>query len=162
MAINPDEFKNTLATWPSGVSIVTSRHGDRVHGMTVSAFCSVSLDPPLVLVCADTASDTHPLIREGRRFAVSILSEGQEELARRFASDEDVHRRFEGLDCPLGVTRCPHIPGAVATLDCRVVQAVEAGDHVIYVGEVVAAGATERRPLLYHRRAYGRISGPKA
>ena len=91
-------------------------------------------------------------------FAVSILSEGQEELSQRFASRREEHRRFEGLDCRQGTTGCPYIPGAAATLDCRVVQALEAGDHVIYVGEVSESEFADRPPPVYHRGAYRRIS----
>ena len=128
-----------------------------MHGMTVSAFCSVSLDPALVLVCADKTSDTHPIIRAGGVFAVNLLAEGQEELSNRFASDKDEHRRFEGLDCKPGPTGCPHIPGAVATLDCRVVETVDAGDHIVYIGEVADAELTDRPPLLYFDGAYRRL-----
>jgi flavin reductase (DIM6/NTAB) family NADH-FMN oxidoreductase RutF len=157
MPIDRELFKKTLALWPSGVTIVTARHGDRVHGMTVSAFSSVSLDPPLVLVCVDKSSDTHALMRAGRAFAVSILAEGQEELSDRFASEKDEERRFDGLRCETGVTGCPHIPGAVATLDCVVTHDVDAGDHVIYVGRVEQARTTDRRPLLYHGAGYRRL-----
>lgn len=127
--------------------------------MTVSAFSSVSLDPPLVLVCADRSSDTHEVIRQGRVFSVSILAEGQEDLSNRFARAEDEHRRFEGLVCDDGATGCPRIPSAVAWLDCRVVQAIEAGDHVVYIGEVERAAREERRPLLYHGGRYHRLGG---
>lgn len=159
MPIDAEKYKRTLARWTTGVTIVTARHGDRIHGMTVSAFCSVSLDPPLVLVCAATSSNTHQLIREAESFAVNILSEGQEELSQRFASRREEHRRFEGLECRRGTTGCPYIPGAAATLDCRVVQTMESGDHVIYVGEVIESEFSERRPLVYHRGAYRRITG---
>ncbi len=159
MAVSRDLFRKTLGRWASGVTIVTSRHEDQVHGMTVSAFCSVSLDPALVLVCADKTSDTHPVIRDGGVFAVNLLAEGQEELSNRFASDKDEHRRFEGLDCTPGPTGCPHIPGAVATLDCRVVEAVDAGDHIVYIGEVAGAELTDRPPLLYFDGAYRRLDG---
>lgn len=154
MAVDRDVFKRTLALWPSGVTIVTAREGERVHGMTVSAFASVSLDPPLVLVCADKGSETHEVIRRGGAFAVSILGEGQEELSSRFAREGNESRRFDGLACEPGATGCPHIPGALATLDCVVAKAVDAGDHVVYIGRVEAAGGTGGRPLVYHRSGY--------
>jgi flavin reductase (DIM6/NTAB) family NADH-FMN oxidoreductase RutF len=157
--VSRELFKSTLGRWASGVTIVTARHRDHVHGMTVSAFCSVSLDPPLVLVCADRSSDTHTVIRDGGVFAVSLLAEGQEELSNRFASEKDEHRRFEGLECRSGATGCPHIPGAVGVLDCRVVEAIDAGDHIVYVGEVMDADATDRAPLLYFGGAYRRLDG---
>ena len=97
MPVSGDEFRSAIARWGSGVAIVTSASGNRIHGMTVSAFSSVSLDPPLVLVCADKSSNTLGLIHEGQIFAVNILSSGQRELSNKFASKKDEHRRFEGV-----------------------------------------------------------------
>lgn len=140
-----------LASWASGVAVVTARHGERVHGMTVSAFCSVSLDPPLVLVCLDKTSNTLKLVEAGKVFSVNVLAEGQEELSNRFASKAHEERRFDGLDCEHGVNGCPHIPGAVSHLDCRVINAVDAGDHVIYVGQVEYLRGRWLRSLLLTR-----------
>ena len=162
MPIDPGRFKESLSSWPSGVTIVTSAWEGRVHGMTVSAFSSVSLDPPLVLVCAAKDSNTHSLIRESGVYSVSVLSEGQEPLSNRFASKAEEHRRFEGLDCPRGATGCPHIPGAVSALDCRVIESIDAGDHVIYVGRVEAVSTTSGAPLVYHQGAYRRLAATRA
>lgn len=122
--------------------------------MTVSAFASVSLDPPLVLVCADKSSITHGLIAEGGVFAVHVLARDQEELSNRFASKKDEHRRFEGLEWTTAASGAPILPGAVAVLDCRVVGAHDAGDHVIYVGDVVETHGDGGEPLLYHEGVY--------
>ena len=157
MPVDAKTFKRALVSWASGVAVVTARHGERVHGMTVSAFCSVSLDPPLVLVCLDKTSNTLKLVEEGKVFSVNVLAEGQEELSNRFASKQHEERRFEGLDCEHGVNGCPHIPGAVSHLDCRVINAVDAGDHVIYVGQVEAIQTTDRCPLIYLRGSYGDV-----
>ena len=154
MPVDAESFKQALASWASGVSIVTSRHADHVHGMTVSAFCSVSLNPPLVMVCLDKASNTLELVEAAKVFSVNVLAQGQEELSHRFASKEHEDVRFEGLDCKQGANGCPHIPGAVSTMDCRVVDTLDAGDHVIYIGEVDAAEFSDRPPLLYLRAAY--------
>jgi len=159
LAIPPEQFKGILASWASGVTIVTSRSGARVQGMTVSAFSSVSLVPPLILVCADKQAITHGLIQESKVFSVSVLAAEQRELSNRFASKKDEDRRFEGLRCEEGSTGCPRIPGALAWLDCRVVEAVDAGDHVVYIGEVVAADARDAEPLLYFRSRYGVLAG---
>ncbi len=86
MSFSREELKNAYARWATGVTIVTARAGDRIHGMTVSAFNEVSLDPPLVLVCIDRTSSTHALIAEGKVFAVNILERGQADLSHRFAS----------------------------------------------------------------------------
>jgi flavin reductase (DIM6/NTAB) family NADH-FMN oxidoreductase RutF len=154
VSVEAEAFKHALARWATGVTIVTARAGDRVHGMTVSAFTEVSLDPPLVLVCADKASHTHPLIAEGGVFAVNVLARGQETLSNRFASKKDEHRRFEGLKCERGATGAPLLPGALAHVDCRVVASHEAGDHVIYVGTVEEVRTFDGEPLLYYRGSY--------
>ena len=154
MPVDPDLFRAALGRWASGVTIVTARVGDRVHGMTVSAFSSVSLDPPLVLVCADKASNTQPFIEEGGVFAANVLAAGQEALSNKFASKKDEWRRFEGLDWTSGTTGAPLLPATVAALDCRVVGAHDAGDHVIYVGRVEAVQIGEGAPLVYFGGGY--------
>ncbi len=154
MPVDVESFKQALASWASGVTVITSRHADKVHGMTVSAFCSVSLSPPLVMVCLDKASNTLELVKAAKVFSVNVLAQGQEELSQRIASKEHEDVRLEGLDCKQGTNGCPHIPGAVSTMDCRVVDTLDAGDHVIYIGEVEAAEFTERPPLVYLRAAY--------
>lgn len=160
--IDRDLFKRVLRRWASGVTIVTTRVGDRVLGMTASSFSSVSLDPPLVLVCADKTSHTLPMIRESKVFAVNVLADDQHELSTRFAitGNEDV--RFEGIPVRSGTTGAPWLPGTLAVLDCRVVAEHDAGDHVIYVGEVLEAEVDEsREPLLYYDACYRRLQ-PKA
>ena len=154
MSVTADAYKQALSRWTTGVTIVTARAGERVHGMTVSAFNEVSLDPPLVLVCADKSSNTHPVIEEGGCFAVNILAVGQEELSSRFASKRDEWRRFEGLDWQTASTGAPILPDSVVGLDCRVVAAHDAGDHVIYVGDVAEARVHGGEPLLYHEGVY--------
>ena len=140
-----------------GVTVVTACDGDRVHGMTVSAFSEVSLEPPLVLVCADRASNTRPFIDAGGVFAVNVLAQGQESISNRFASKKDEWRRFESLDYERGPTGAPVLAGVVGSLECRVVAAHEHGDHIVYVGEVEHVQHFERPPLLYHAGAYGRF-----
>jgi flavin reductase (DIM6/NTAB) family NADH-FMN oxidoreductase RutF len=157
LSIPPGQFRSLLSSWASGVTIVTSRAGSRVQGMTVSAFCSVSLTPPLVLVCASKDAITHGIIQDSKVFSVSVLASDQSELSNRFASKKDEHRRFEGLPCEDGATGCPRIPGAVACLDCRVVEAVDAGDHVVYIGEVVAGDVGSAQPLVFFRSRYATL-----
>jgi flavin reductase (DIM6/NTAB) family NADH-FMN oxidoreductase RutF len=107
-----------------------------------------------VLVCASRASNTQPLIETARCFAVNILADDQVELSNRFASKKDEWRRFDGLDCTSGATGAPYIPGAVATLDCRVRESVAIGDHVIYFGEVEQVVSRDKSPLVYCQRSY--------
>ena len=155
MAVSPERFREALGHWASGVAIVTSRAGERVHGMTVSAFSSVSLDPPLVLVCADKTSDTYAVIAEAGCFAVNVLASEQQELSNRFASEKDEHRRFVGLETREAVTGAPLLHGCLAHLDCRLVATHDAGDHVIYVGRVEAVEEdAAREPLLYFQSGY--------
>ena len=156
MAVATDALKQLLGRRAAAVAIVTARDGERIHGMTVTAYTEVSLDPPLVLVCADQTSNTHPLISAGGVFALNLLSDAQAELSNRFASKQDEDRRFEGIAWETAVTGAPILPGVLGALDCRVVAAHEAGDHVIYVGRVEAVRHhPEREPLLYHRATYG-------
>jgi flavin reductase (DIM6/NTAB) family NADH-FMN oxidoreductase RutF len=154
VGIDAKQFRSVLSQWASGVAIVTSRHAERVQGMTVSAFSSVSLVPPLVLVCAERTSITNRVIQDSKVLSVSVLAAGQEALSRRFSSKKDEHSRFQGLDCASGSTGCPRIPGALAWLDCHVVQAVVAGDHVVYIAEVESAELCGGRPLLHFRSNY--------
>ncbi len=157
MPVDRESFKQALSRWASGVTIVTSRAGDRIHGMTVSAFASVSLEPPLVLVCADKGSITHSVIAESHRFAANVLAADQGALSNRFADKRDEHRRFEGIEWKPGATGCPLLPGAVAHVDCRVTSAHDAGDHIIYVGTVEQVATTDDEPLLYFRGHYHRL-----
>lgn len=157
--VTGEEFRAALSHWASGVAIVTAAAGDRIHGMTVSAFSSVSLDPPLVLVCADKSSNTLGVIDEGGVFAANLLAADQQGLSNRFASKKDEHRRFEGLAWRKGVTGAPILPGALAVLDCRVVAAHDAGDHVIYVGRVEAVEIARGEPLVYYAGMYRGLAG---
>lgn len=158
MGISPEDFKAALGRWATGVTIVTARAGDRVHGMTVSAFTEVSLDPPLVLFCADKASNTLPLVEEGRVFAVNVLARDQEALSNRFASKKHEWQRFDGLDYEQGESGAPLLSGAVTNLDCRVVASHDHGDHVVYIGEVLAVRTSDRPPLLHFHGRYGDFS----
>lgn len=157
MPVASDEFRKALSRWATGVTIVTARAGGQVHGMTVSAFNAVSLEPPLVLVCADKGSLTLGVIEAGGVFAVNVLARGQEELSTRFASKATEAHRFDGLACESGATGAPFIPGSLAVLDCRVTHALEAGDHWIYVGEVQEVRLSDRDPLLYYAGAYAHL-----
>jgi flavin reductase (DIM6/NTAB) family NADH-FMN oxidoreductase RutF len=154
LSFSRSDLKNDFARRATGVTIVTARAGDRIHGMTVSAFSEVSLEPPLVLVCIDKAAKTHSLIEEGGAFAVNILARGQEPLAERFASREGEDRRFSALECETGATGAPLLAGSVAQLDCRLASAHESGDHTIYTGEVVEVRLFDGTPLVFYDRNY--------
>jgi flavin reductase (DIM6/NTAB) family NADH-FMN oxidoreductase RutF len=157
MPLDPADFRRALSQFAAGVTVVTTRDGKgRSLGLTVTAFSSVSLDPPLILVCVDHRSEAHVGFRDAGLFGVSILAEGQEEVSRRFAAGGAA--KFKGLELSTGTTGVPLIPGAVARLECRVKATYDAGDHRIYVGEVLAVDVSPGRPLLYHDRGYRKLT----
>lgn len=159
MGISQEEFRQTLRHFASGVTIVTTRDVDgRPTGLTASAFVSVSLDPPWVLVCVDRAANCHQALLGHGRFAINILTLEQEGLSKRFASQED--DKFDGVNYRRGRLDLPILDGSLAALECRTVHAYPGGDHTIFVGEVEAAHTEEGHPLLYYRGRYNRLGDP--
>ena len=156
-AVDPDAFRSVLGRFASGVTIVTAidAHG-RDHGMTVSAFCSLSLEPPLVLACIDRTATMHDLLTEGTVLAINVLSAGQEALSRRFASG-DPPNRFDGVGYARGALGAAVLDDVLAWLECRVVARHPGGDHTIVVGHVEAVGTRQERPLLYYRSGYATL-----
>jgi flavin reductase len=160
-------FRQAMSSFPTGVTVVTVASGDgTTHGMTVNSFASVSLDPMLVLVCLNEASRGAGLIERAGAFAVNVLSAGQQDLSRWFAS---AHRpagpaMFDGVHAEPGLTGSPVLAGAAASFDCRLWQAHRAGDHLIVLGEVVAlVHRPHLEPLIFHAGTYRsleRDSGP--
>jgi 4-hydroxyphenylacetate 3-hydroxylase, reductase component len=156
MGVDSTRFRAAMAQFATGVTIVTTRDeaGHR-FGLTVNAFASVSLEPPLVLVCIDNRSDAHRGFHASGVFGISVLAEGQEEWSRRFATPGP--EKWTGATFETGAAGVALIPGALAHVECRVAAAHPAGDHTIYVGQVASLTATPGRPLLYHGSAYGRV-----
>ncbi|MBW2510319.1 MAG: flavin reductase [Deltaproteobacteria bacterium] len=154
MPIDQNAFREALRGWASGVTVVTSRAGDKVHGMTVSAFSSVSADPPLVLVCANRSSTTHGIIEEGGVFAVNILAEHQREVSNLFSSSEYEDSRLDRVAWSEGKTGAPLIDEALASIECEVASAHHEGSHTIYIGRVEAVHTTNALPLLYYNGGY--------
>lgn len=156
MPVSGDIFRDVMGRFPTGVTIVTTRLGDELHGMTANAIAAVSLEPPLVLVCIDTAADSHDIVDGAGVFALNIVARDQEELSQQFAVKEG--RASHALhDVPhhTRATGAPIIDGSVAYLDCRIVERLPAGDHTIFIGEVVDAGRlNDAEPLVYLRGAY--------
>ncbi|GBD08734.1 FMN reductase (NADH) NtaB [Candidatus Thermoflexus japonica] len=135
------------------------RADDQIHGLTATAFTSVSMNPPLVLVCIQNDSRSEALLRKGRCFAVNFLSEDQAELSERFAGRIPMADRFEGLVYRAAVTGAPILENALAYLDCIVAGGYWGGDHTIYLGLVEDAGVLrEGSPLLYFQGAYRRLA----
>jgi flavin reductase (DIM6/NTAB) family NADH-FMN oxidoreductase RutF len=158
VSVDAASFRRTLGQFASGVTVVTTRDAaGQPLGLTVSAFCSVSLHPPLVLVCIDHRSETNAGMRESGQFAVNVLSEGQEDVSRRFAVPG--RAKLEGFALAEGKHGLPLVPGALAHVECRVRSFHDEGDHAVWVGEVRALGAHPGRPLLYHAGGYRRLEG---
>lgn len=154
--IDSATFRSVLGRFASGVTVMTTRDATgRDHGMTVTAFCSVSLEPPLVLCCVEHVAVMHDVIATAPRFAVNILSESQESLSRRFA--EQMDDRFDGIGYTRGITGAALLEGILAYLECEVAARYEGGDHTIVLGRVIAAAAHDERPLLYYRGGYAQM-----
>jgi 3-hydroxy-9,10-secoandrosta-1,3,5(10)-triene-9,17-dione monooxygenase reductase component len=152
--LDADAFRDVLGRFASGVTIVTTRDADgRDRGMTVSAFSSLSLDPPLVMACIGHDATIAGSVSAAGFFGVSVLAEDQVPLSRRFA-DPDADR-FDGVAFLRGRSGVALLDGALAHLECRIVARHEAGDHTIVVGEVLAGSAREGRPLVHHHGRYG-------
>ncbi len=160
MTLDPEQLRHAMRAWTSGVTVVTAAHDGERHGMTVSSFTSVSLEPPLVIISLHTESRTHRLVHAAGAFAVNILFADQGALSERFAGraseDED---RFAGLEIEMLTTGAPVLKDALARLDCRVTQVISAGMNTIFLAEVVAArGEGEGQPLVYHNRKYWKLT----
>ena len=149
-----------MRAWTSGIAIVTATHADERHGMTVSSFTSIALEPPLIMISVQTDSRTHRLISGSNVFAITILADGQQEISDRFAGRvPDAEDRLAGIETETLVTGVPFIKGGLAYLDCRVSQAIEIGTNTLFLGEVVAArGNGEGDPLVYHNQKYRKLS----
>lgn len=156
MSVSADEFRSVLGRFPSGVTVVTARgDGEPDQGMTVSAFCSVSLVPPLVLICIEKTASAHATLTTASTFVVNILSVDQEQIARRF-SIVDIDR-FEGV----GFTRSPSgaavLDDVIGVLECTRNAMHDAGDHTIIIGRVESAQVHSGSPLLYYRGGYSQL-----
>jgi flavin reductase (DIM6/NTAB) family NADH-FMN oxidoreductase RutF len=157
--ISPDEFRRVLSHFVSGVTVITVCDGDgRPTGLTASAFTSVSLEPPLILVCVDHKAQSYPALMAGKRFAVNILNLEQEAVSRRFATTK-IDNKFEGVPFTLSPLGLPLLDNALAQLECETVNVHVAGDHTIFVGRVERSNASSGVPLVYYRGKYDRLSG---
>ena len=153
MTIDPLQLRRVLSRFPTGVTIVATKHQpDGVCGLTVNAFASVSLEPPLVLVCVDRTSNTHGCIEASGVFTVNVLATGHEELATAFARKRE--DKFEGVPHRLADSGAPVMKEVVAWLECRVADVLEGGDHTIFMGEVIQAEEGDGRPLVFFRSGY--------
>jgi flavin reductase (DIM6/NTAB) family NADH-FMN oxidoreductase RutF len=156
VSIEQIEFRQTLGRFATGVTVITTQYLDQLHGTTVSSFCSLSLTPPLVLVCIDLNATIHDLIVESGVFGVNILAEHAESLSRHFA--RRIPDKFSDVSYSLGQIGVPLLEDALASLECRVTAHHPGGDHSIFIGEVVALHTQpHEQPLLFYRSKYGRL-----
>jgi flavin reductase (DIM6/NTAB) family NADH-FMN oxidoreductase RutF len=154
--VDKAEFCRTCAKFPTGVTILTMRDAEGgARGMTASSFTSVSLDPPLVLVCVDHKASVMQHLRSSEHVGINILSEEQSELSTRFARrGED---RFDKIEWTAGHHGVPVISGVLASFECRIDRIVDAGDHAIVIAEVLRAEYRDGRPLVYFGSGYHKL-----
>ncbi len=156
MTVDDAQFKLAMSHFASGVTVVTTEHEGRSYGLTVASFASLSLHPPLVLICIEKSVKSHEALAASKRFGVSILASEQGEISNRFASKLD--DKFAGIAITRGELDVPLIKGALCTIECSVREQLPGGDHSIFVGEVVSAHVREGAPLVYFRSSYRQIS----
>lgn len=157
MAISKDEFRAALGRFPSGVTVITTfdNREERPLGITVSAFCSVSLEPPLVLICIDKDAYIHDFLKTFGAFGVNILAEDQTKVSNLFASRNP--EMFKEVSYKKGELDLPLLNDVLVNMECRIVQSYEGGDHTIFLGEVVSSDVNDNNPLLYFHGGYGKI-----
>ena len=154
--VDPDTFKNALASWASGVTVLTTEHEGQVYGITASSFSTLSMDPLLVLVCIQNGNHLERMVPASGKFAVSVLASDQGAVSNHFAvSGRDPGPELDGFETFTDQTGCPIVTGSIAHLDCELESVLPGGDHVIALGRVVgAASDPKKEPLLYFRRDY--------
>jgi flavin reductase (DIM6/NTAB) family NADH-FMN oxidoreductase RutF len=156
--VDPPLFRALLGRFATGVSVLTTRGPDgRPVGMTASAVASVSLEPPLVLVCVDRRHDMHTALGAGQGFVLNVLAADQEALSRRFAADDE--ERFAGVGFVESEAGLPVLNGTVASIECEQHTSFPAGDHTVFIGTVTGGSVTDRPPLLYYRGGYADLRG---
>jgi flavin reductase ActVB len=154
-----EDFREALSRFASGVTIVTALDSnERPRGFTASAFCSVSLEPPLVLVCLAATADCHSIFRPGLRYAIHILQADQDALALRFGQRR--HDKFEGVDIGSDEDGLPSLAKSLVRLSCRLQTVHEGGDHSILVGSVESVSIGEGMPAVYYNRHFWSMAGP--
>ena len=156
-SLGKNEFRAACGRFATGVTIATvvDREGTP-HGVTVSSFTSVSLEPPLILIAIGHASGVFGHFRAAKRFGINVLHEEQRHIAEHFAR-KGQDRFVDGMEWYAGETGVPLIPGVLAAIECERVKTVTAGDHDIFIAETTHACVTEGRPLIYFASAYGGV-----
>jgi flavin reductase (DIM6/NTAB) family NADH-FMN oxidoreductase RutF len=154
--IDQDVFRRVVSHFASGVTIITTGEHGALYGTTASAVSSLSMDPPMMLVCLNRSSSTHDAIKRSGVFAINILAEGQGDLAYRFASKRIVDR-FEGVDHSIADNGVPVLGGSLASIVCETEELANGGTHTVFLARVLAATSGEGEPLTYYRGKFGRL-----
>lgn len=158
MTISSEDFRQTLSRFASGVTVVTTKDAaGNLFGMTVSAFSSVSLDPPLILICIENTAGSIDALAASKMFVVNILSSEQAEISERFATP--AADKFGETAHHLNIDGIPVIENCLANITCTVVESYDGGDHTIFIARVEDAGVNDGDPLLYFRSDYHTIGG---
>jgi flavin reductase (DIM6/NTAB) family NADH-FMN oxidoreductase RutF len=161
LSIDPTEYRSIIGRLPTGVTVITAAVDGRLHGMTANAVTSLSLEPPMVLVCIDQKAHAHGVLERAGAFAVNVLGEHQEQVSRLFSvSEEPEPGRLRGVAFTIGRTGAPLLADCVAYLECRVREIAAGGDHSIFMGEVIHQGVvSDAPPLLFFRGQYRAVAG---
>jgi len=156
MSLTATDFRKAMSTFATGVTIITVDQEGEIHGMTANAFTSVSLDPPLVLVCVDHRARTHAHLHARKRFGVNVLCSNQQAISEYYAQSAETHQHPEKVGARFDRTAhgTPVLHGALAYLECRLYSTQPAGDHTIFIAEVEDVEVREGEPLLYFRSDY--------
>lgn len=158
MTISSEDFRTTLSRFASGVTVVTTKDSaGKLYGMTVSAFSSVSLDPPLILICIENTAGSIDALTASKMFVVNILSSEQAELSERFASP--AADKFGETEHELNIDGIPVIANCLANITCTVIETYEGGDHTIFIARVEKADVNDGDPLIYFRSGYYTAAG---
>ena len=155
MAFDPMLQRQIMGRFATGVTVVTTRYGEQISGMTANAIMSLSLDPPLVVVSVDLQSNMHGHLTQGQCYAINVLKHDQEDLSRRFAKPGP--KDFSDLKLTVAETGAPILVDALAYIDCRVVEVARAGDHDLFIGEPLAGETYDGEPLIFYSGQYAEL-----
>jgi flavin reductase len=150
--IDDHQFRSIMRSMVAGVTLITTSHEGRVHGMTATAFSSVSADPPTILIVLNRSTRTHPLVSASKHFVVTLLAEDQIELSKRFSGKLD--NQFDGISYTLNEHGVPVIDGAVASMECATITEMNVGTHTIFIARVLKGNRSQTSPLVYHDGSY--------
>ena len=156
MAINPKDFRNTVGLFATGITVITSvDENGKAIGLTANSFTSVSLNPPIVLVCIDRAVTSFSAFQNAGEFAVNVLSSDQTEISNRFATSGD--EKWLGVKYETWMGRAPILPNCLANIECKTREIYDSGDHIIITGDVTNLSSTDGNPLIYWKGQYAHL-----